>query len=210
MLLSTLSKYLHRALRPSICRHFIHSSLPLHLGGKPGVPVSLAAHIIRGYLRWKARKGLTACVLFADISSAFYAAVRQLAAPVEAPSLPQICAGFDIPEGALEELQHNMAGPCALQQEQAPPWLATLAAQLHSATWMTVSGASDGYPSWNPPGLQLGGRHFCNYPTQGAPMQGRRQVQPHVTTNPLGSIQKYFCLQCAYHSSCPYGCHMGG
>ena len=46
MLLSTLSKYIHRALRPCISTHFLRTSLPLHLGGKPGVPVTFASHIV--------------------------------------------------------------------------------------------------------------------------------------------------------------------
>ena len=80
-------------------RHFLQHSLPLHLGGKPGVPVSFAAHIVRGYLRWRSRVGATACVLFADISAAFYAAVRQLAAPVATDSLDRIFAGLQLHPG---------------------------------------------------------------------------------------------------------------
>ena len=141
LLLSTLSKYFHRALRPSISRHFLHNSLPLHLGGKPNVPVSYAAHLIRGYLRWKARTGCTACVLFADISAAFYAAVRQLAVPVDAPSFEVVCRGLQLQPGDLEELRSNMAEPCALASEGASPWLQAIAAQVHTATWMTINGA---------------------------------------------------------------------
>ena len=113
--------------------------LPLHLGVKPGVPVAFAAHLVRGYLRWKARQGASAFVLFAEISAAFYAAVRQLAAPVLASTVEQICRGLQLSEGDIEELRQRIKEPCALAREHAPAWLQAVAARIHSATWMTIA-----------------------------------------------------------------------
>ena len=61
-------------------------------------------------------------MLFADISAAFYAAVRQSAAPVEAELLERICAGLQLHQGDLLELQEKIREPSALEAEQASPW----------------------------------------------------------------------------------------
>ena len=77
----------------------------------------------------------------ADISAAFYAAVRQLAAPVRAPSFDVVCEGLQLQPGDIDELLGKMAEPCALAAEEASPWLEAITAQVHTATWMTINGA---------------------------------------------------------------------
>ena len=140
LMVATFAKYLHQALRPSIRDHFQIHSLPLQLGGKPGTPVTFAAHIVRGFLRWQSRKGASCCVLFSDISAAFYAAVRQLAAPVLLPDFEKLCAGLALSQDDLEELRLHVQRPCALAQDGASEWLQRVTAEIHSNTWMHVTG----------------------------------------------------------------------
>ena len=141
LLLSTLSKYLHKAMRPAIGKHFLHTSPPLQLGGKPGVPVGFTAHLVRGFLRWQNAEGSSAGVIFSDISAAYYAAVRQLVAPVELSSFSQVSAGLSLPDGDVQELRRTLGQPCALAADDASPWLQAVTAQIHSGTWMGIIGS---------------------------------------------------------------------
>ena len=147
MLMPTFTKYIHRALRPCIGQHFQQHALPLQLGGKPQTPLAFAAHIVRGYLRWRAQLGKTACVIFADVASAFYAAIRQLAAPVPSHNFQALCAGLGLTEGDMRELAGKLAGklqePSGLASNGASPWLQALTAQVHSGTWMTIGTSPD-------------------------------------------------------------------
>ena len=74
------------------------------------------------------------CVVFPDIAAAFYAAVRQLAAPVPLQSLDEISPGLGISEGDLAELAKLVQQPCALEADGASAWL------IHTGTWMQVLG----------------------------------------------------------------------
>ena len=137
---STISKYLHKALRPTISSHFQQHALPLQLGGRIGTPVAFAAHIVRAFLRWQAQLGLSCEVLFADISAAFYAAVRQLAAPVELRSFADVSTGLALEPGDVEALRAHLSEPNALEADGASEWLQHIAAEFHTATWMQVAG----------------------------------------------------------------------
>ena len=140
LLLSTIAKYLHKALRPAISSHFQQHALPLQLGGRIGTPVAFAAHIVRAFLRWQAQQGLSCGVLFADISAAFYAAVRQLAAPVELRSFADVSTGLALEPGDVEALRAHLSEPNALVADGASEWLQHIAAEIHTATWMQVAG----------------------------------------------------------------------
>ena len=140
LMVATFAKYLHQALRPSIRDHFQVHSLPLQLGGRPGTPVTCAAHLVRSFLRWQSLQGASCCVLFSDISAAFYAAVRQLAAPVPLSDFQQLCAGLALSQGDLDGLREHVNGPSALAQDGASEWLQRVAAEIHSNTWMHIGG----------------------------------------------------------------------
>ena len=133
MLVSVVAKYIHQTLRRL-------TAPPLQLGGRPELPVTFASHIVRGYLRWKKREGRTACVVFSDIAAAFYAAVRQLAVPVQLNSVDEISSGLGISDRDLAELARLVQQPCALAADEASAWLHKIAATLYIGTWMQVLG----------------------------------------------------------------------
>ena len=59
---------------------------------------------------------------------------------VATDSLDRIFAGLQLHPGDLLELQGKMQEPSALESEHASPWLRAVTAQLHTTTWMTISG----------------------------------------------------------------------
>ena len=78
LLLSCIAKCFHQAARPALAAHFAEAPLPLQLSGKAGTPVTFGAHLIRTFVRVRAAAGRSCMVLFADIASAYYAALREL------------------------------------------------------------------------------------------------------------------------------------
>ena len=77
MWLSNVAGALHGAVKPTFVRFFEQEALPLQLGSRAGKSVVFASHIMQAFLRWKARNG----VVFADIQSAYYRTIRELAVP---------------------------------------------------------------------------------------------------------------------------------
>ena len=92
---------------------------------------------LRAFLRWQAHQGQSCGVLFADISAAFYAAVRQLAAPVELGSFGEVSHGLSLAAGDVEALRAHLSEPNALEADGASQHIA---AEIHTGTWMQVAG----------------------------------------------------------------------
>ncbi|CAE7280979.1 unnamed protein product [Symbiodinium necroappetens] len=111
MLLSVVAKTFHRAFRPAIYRFFEDNSLPIQLGGKKNATVLYGSHISRAYGKWCAVQGISTIILFADVSAAYYSAVRALTA-----------------RGSEED-----------QGGQATDWLQALTHDLNHRTWMTLN-----------------------------------------------------------------------
>ena len=141
MLLPTLTKVLHRAYRPCLYDHVMRHAPPLLLGGKRGASAVFGSHAIRLFCKWATTNQLPACVLFADVASAYYNSVRDLTARrVDA----QGCAvsTHTLPEGATahEGLLEALRGPSAFEATGAPVWLESLAAEMHRRSWFTLRG----------------------------------------------------------------------
>ncbi|CAE7942823.1 unnamed protein product, partial [Symbiodinium necroappetens] len=141
MLLPTLTKVIHRAYRPRIYEHVLHHAPPLLLGGRRGASAVFGSHVIRLFCRWTAACQKPACVLFADVASAYYNSIRDLTArriddqrqPVSTHVHPD---GTEQHEGLASALR----GPSAFEASGAMAWLESLAAEFHRGSWFSLRG----------------------------------------------------------------------
>ena len=155
MLLSTLAKAIHKVLRPKIADIFVKSTSKLQLGGKPGCSVVFGSHVVRTFLRWRAMAGQSCAVVFADIASAYYAAVRQLAVGHDdadsSIGLHAAIEGLKLSHDEAVALRQHAQEVCALHrsgapswtQPGAPSWTQELAHELHSSTWFNMAGDTE-------------------------------------------------------------------
>ena len=67
LLLSTLSKAIHRSFRPQIQTFFEQAAAPTQLGGRRGGSVLFGSHAMRSVLRSAWEAGRTSVILFADM-----------------------------------------------------------------------------------------------------------------------------------------------
>ena len=133
LLLSNLCKAIHRAYRPSLRNHFTCTTSPLQLGGKPGCSVIFGSHLTRSFMRWRSSQGQTSAVLFADVSSAYYCARRELASRPHGTRADEPAASE--PDDPLT-LAYQLRAPSALEQANAHPWLCAMTTAINSNTWM--------------------------------------------------------------------------
>ncbi|CAE7367855.1 Ap1g1 [Symbiodinium necroappetens] len=114
---------------------------PLLLGGKKGASAVFGSHAIRLFCKWATTNQLPACVLFADVASAYYNSVRDLTARrVDAQGCS--VSTYALPEGATahEGLLAALQGPSAFEAAGAPAWLESLASEMHRGSWFTLRG----------------------------------------------------------------------
>ncbi|CAE7763718.1 ANK3 [Symbiodinium sp. CCMP2592] len=141
LLLSSIAKSMHQALRPALRDLYVEAAPELQLGGKPGKSVVYGAHLVRSFLRWS-RSTRTPCfVLYADISSAFYSVARQLVAKSAhqtASAEGLSIAGIDLPAEDLALLKAHASEASALHRAGCSPWLESLSARLTEGTWFIL------------------------------------------------------------------------
>ena len=80
MLLPTLTKVIHRSFRPRLYDHVMTHAPPLLLGGRKGASAVFGSHLTRAFVQWCSAHKQPACVLYADVASAYYNSVRDLTA----------------------------------------------------------------------------------------------------------------------------------
>ncbi|CAE7220796.1 unnamed protein product [Symbiodinium sp. CCMP2592] len=138
MLLPTLAKFLHKAFRPGLYDVFSSNAAPAQLGGLKRTSVVLGSHLTRAFHRFCTGTGVTSVVLFADVASAYYSAVRALTARKHGTERDE-----NVPRLAdRAHLEEALSQPSAMTQSQASPWIETLTAELNNNTWMCLAGDS--------------------------------------------------------------------
>ncbi|CAE7879565.1 Ap1g1, partial [Symbiodinium necroappetens] len=141
MLLPTLTKVIHKAFRPSLYEHVIASAPPILLGGKRGASAVFGNHVVRSFCRWCSRERRPACVLFADVASAYYQSVRDLTARRTVVSEGSVrSSALPLDEPGCDGLAERLAGDSAFARGNASSWLESLAAELHRGSWFSLRG----------------------------------------------------------------------
>ena len=92
---------------------------------------------MRTFLRVRASQGRTSAIIFADVSSAYYCTLRELASRLASSDLqPNDLSGAS---DALC-LEYQLKEPPALAQQGAHPWLQALTEALNQGSWMHLQG----------------------------------------------------------------------
>ena len=112
---SHAGKVLHKTLRMTECSKYEKYMQKQQYGGRRGVPVQLALHTTRAYLRTQKAKGRSVGILFLDLKEAFYRVVRGLVTGqhTDAELFQTLASRLHL----SDEAQHNLRE--ALQQEHA-------------------------------------------------------------------------------------------
>ncbi|CAE7861943.1 unnamed protein product, partial [Symbiodinium necroappetens] len=148
LLIPNFAKALHQTLRPQIRDLYVQAAPDLQLGGKPQKSVVFGSHICRTFLRWTASTSTPSFVLFADISAAFYSAIRPLIASSTAGKSREEAAGHllnaDLPDSDVHAILQHMQEPTAFTAAGATQWQESLADKLTESTWFLLQ--SDSVP----------------------------------------------------------------
>ena len=141
LLLPTQAKALHKCLRPTLAEHFERTAVQGQLSGRKGMTATFASHAMRGFFRSRLAMGESVAIVYADVSAAYYHAVRQLSSQAgQAFDLRAICKGLDILPEDFEALRRHIDAGSAMDFECAEPWLQRIATELNCETWMTIAG----------------------------------------------------------------------
>ena len=84
LLMDVMGKVTRASLRKWINGPYLSQGHPMQLGGRPHQQAQFGAQLTRSFLRWRKGCNKSAAVLFVDIASAFYKALRQIATGADA------------------------------------------------------------------------------------------------------------------------------
>ncbi|CAE7489937.1 unnamed protein product, partial [Symbiodinium necroappetens] len=140
MLLPTLTKVIHRSFRPRLYKHVVTHAPPLLLGGRKGASAVFGSHLTRAFAQWCSEQKQPACILYADVASAYYNSVRDLTAqrldvdgrPVDSLAIANLPADDNVAD--------TLASGSAFRSKGASPWLESLAAEMHRGSWFALRG----------------------------------------------------------------------
>ena len=152
MLLPTLTKVIHRSFRPRLYEHVVAHAPPLLLGGRKGASAVFGSHITRAFAQWCSDQRQPACILYADVASAYYNSVRDLTAQrfdVDGRPVDSL-ATANIP--ADDNVADTLASGSAFRSKGASPSLESLAAEMHRGSWFALRG--DHNSRCHPPRLE--------------------------------------------------------
>ncbi len=126
-------KTLHSALRQHQSQLYVTFMQQQQLGGRPRIPVSIALHQARAYLRANIQQQKSVALIFLDLQEAFYRVLRPLALGLAWTD--QDIAQFAARLNTLQDLYQELANPDALQQAEIPSLPRRYLQALHTDTF---------------------------------------------------------------------------
>ncbi len=141
----TLGKTLHRLLRQDLMKHFEPKALPLQLGGRPGIAVSQASHVLHAFLHTQRCLKRPAAVIFVDIRNAFYRLFRQhlVRHGAMAETVGALFQSLELPEEAFEDFKTQLSGMTATEAINTPKYLQAQIKEVLNATWFMIPGSHE-------------------------------------------------------------------
>ena len=144
LLMSSLAKTCHQCLRPALKEVFTRHTSSLQMGGRPGCSVTFGSHLLRAVTAYYSALGISSCVLFADIASAFYCTVTQLVADSGTAEpeavLDRVTRTLNLTSEDRDALAQHLKEPTTLTQAKADPWLEHVAGRISSGNWFVLQG----------------------------------------------------------------------
>ena len=138
----TIAKAFHRLLRGDLMKQFTTMALPMQLGGRPGIGVTQASHVLHDFLHHHRMLKKPTAVVFLDIRNAFYRLFRQqlLQCGNLDRSVDELFSSLGLPPQARDEFRHLIQGESAMDSAGMASFLQGQVRELLNATWFTVSG----------------------------------------------------------------------
>ena len=139
---SAVAKAFHRSLRGLVVQHWQKTALPLQIGGRSGCSASFGHLCSRAMLHFARRTGLSAALIFIDLSAAYYAVIRETLFGKDLSSRPvhEIAEALGLDRDDLQALTHLVENEAILQQQDAPVLMRELAQEFHQQTWFVLHG----------------------------------------------------------------------
>ena len=138
----TIAKAFHRLLRGDLMKRFETESLPMQLGGRPGISVTQAAHVLHDFLHHRRVLKLPTAVVFLDIRNAFYRLFRQqlVKCGTLERTVDELFTSLGLPDQARGDFHTLLVGASALDDADVPQFWQGQVRELLNGTWFTVSG----------------------------------------------------------------------
>lgn len=141
---SHAGKACHRTLRDLHTNAYERALEPDQLGGRKGMPVTLAMHVIRAHQRRCKTDNMASGVVFLDLREAFYRTLRELAIGSQpSPQLGEWLNGLELPLDTMDHLRQALKEPSAIAQAGFSQCHQAMVQALHQATWFTIPGQRD-------------------------------------------------------------------
>ena len=141
---SAFSKAFHRSLRGLLVRHWSRVALPLQIGGRAGCSASFGSLCSRAILAYARAQGLSAGLVFIDLSAAYYAVIREtlFGKGMSERPVEEIAAALNLGPDDLQELARLIEHEAILPQQGASDLMQEIAREFHQHTWFILSGDS--------------------------------------------------------------------
>ena len=144
LLMDVMGKLTRSGLRRWINSPYLSHGHPMQLGGRPNQQAQFGAQLTRSFLRWRKACNSSAAVLFVDIASAFYKALREVAtgADVSDQDIAKVAQRLRIgPEvmPAPYEALHGRSSYAALTSSVARQQVLQ---ESLSGTWFSIDGST--------------------------------------------------------------------
>ena len=141
----TLGKSLHRLLRQDLMKYFEPKALPLQLGGRPGIAVSQASHVLHAFLHMQRCLKRPAAVIFVDIRNAFYRLFRQhlVRHGAMTETVRALFQSLELPEEAFEDFEMQLSGVTATEAIHTPKYLQAQIKEVLNSTWFMIPGCQE-------------------------------------------------------------------
>ena len=139
------AKAMHKCLRSGQVHLYEKYMQRQQLGGRRKVPVTLAVHLTRAFLRVQHHQHRSAGILYLDLKEAFYRIIRPLVVDVTLTDeiLAQLVARLGLPAQALHELHGLLSEEGALERAGLDLCHRRAIAAIHSDTHFSIPGQRD-------------------------------------------------------------------
>lgn len=140
-----LGKALHRTIREHHTQIYHRFMQLQQTGGRKHVPVQLAQHQLRTFVRAAKRDCQSTGILYLDLTEAFYRVLREMPMGGEIPDhvLAHVMKRMNLPPDSLHRLHEMLAQPCALAQAGMPDSDRRAVQAIHTSTHFWVQGQQD-------------------------------------------------------------------
>ena len=138
-------KTLHRALRQHQSQLYVSYMQQQQLGGRPRIPVSIALHQARAYLRANLQQQKSVALIFLDLKEAFYRVLRPLALGLAWTDhdIASFASRLNMDQDTLHDLYKELEKPDALCQAELPDMQRRYLQALHTDTYFYMQGQND-------------------------------------------------------------------